>query len=190
MTPLDIATFAGNVITAALLGAAGIAALSIARSPTASAALPPRIAIVFGAGLISLALDELFDVHERAGKWLYDRGVEAPGPINHVDDVILLTYAAAGAIALTFAMPALMRMPRLLFAILGAGVLFVAAAALDALATPGSWVDAIEEALEAAGAVVLAFAFARERMREPLLTRSAALGALASDTVSLPQSRR
>jgi hypothetical protein len=162
MGALDIAMLFGNGATASLLAVAGVAAMSMAYTRYDSV-LPSKMALAFGAGLLGLAVDEAFDLHERAGAWFYTRGADAPGPVNHVDDLIVLSYLSVGMIAVAMALPALMRVPRLKAAILATGALFAVAAAIDALGTPGTWIEAPEEALEACGAALLAIAFIRER---------------------------
>jgi hypothetical protein len=164
MTPLDAASIAGNVITSGALAIAGIAALSMAvASRDATRALPSPLASIIGASLLFLAADEGFDLHERIGRWLYeDRGVEAPGPINHADDLIILVYMVVAGIVGLLALPSLVRARAFFASMIAVGTMFVFAAALDTLGTPGSWTDVPEEALEACGAVALAIIFVRE----------------------------
>src|SRR5688572_28923609 len=54
----------------------------------------------FGAagGLLYLAADERFSLHERAGRWLQARQVEAPPGLNHLDDAVLLAVVAGAAL--------------------------------------------------------------------------------------------
>jgi hypothetical protein len=186
MTALDIA---GNASTGAALAIAGAAALLLATARGDARSLPAPLAAVFGLGLLFLASDETFDLHERAGAWLYNRGVEAPGPINHLDDVIVLAYVALAALASPWVVRALLRTPRLLQWLLAAGTLLVAAALLDALGDPGSWIDAPEEALEALGASALAYAFAREAaLVRTLVPAASTPRELATAAPVLPQS--
>jgi hypothetical protein len=166
MTALDAGTLAGNAITALALALAGAFALSLALWPRrAAGSLPAWAAWACGAGLIALAADEGFDLHERVGGWLWnEHGVGAPGPVNHVDDLFVIAYLVAGACVFTALLPVLRRDGALLAGLLAAGTLMAAGTAVDALGSPGSWTEAPEEALEVAGAVVLAAAFGRHAL--------------------------
>lgn len=185
MSALDVAGILGNVATASLLAIGGIAALYLAGARTdVPRALPPLLAAIAGITLIFLAVDEAFDLHERVGTWLYDeRGLETPGPINHVDDLFIMGYIAIAAIVGVLALPTLVRAPAFLAWMLVAGTMFAAAVALDALGTPGSWTDVPEEALEACAAALLAVVFVREvgraraRRASPATAQSATLAA-------------
>lgn len=125
--------------------------------------MPPLLAWLAGAALVALAADEGLELHDRVGRWLWDeRGVAAPAPINHIDDVIVLGYLAVACLGLLVALPGLLRRPRFLLGMVAAGGLMAAGAAFDAFGTPGSATEIPEESLEAAGAVVLAIVFGRE----------------------------
>ena len=104
-----------------------------------------------------------------------EHGVVAPGPINHVDDLFVITYFGLGAVIFLLCLPSLIRTPVLLAGLTASGLLLAAGTSLDALGSAGTWTDAIEEAGEAIGAVLLAAVFAREvrlagAMRWPLAT--------------------
>jgi hypothetical protein len=166
MDALSVASAAGNLITSSALAAAGIAAISLAGRTAGQRVLPPTLAIFTGASLCFLAADEGFELHDRIGRWLYyERSFEAPGPVNHVDDLFVLGYAALAAGVAMIALPHLLRAPRFFAAMALVGTMMLAAVALDALGRPGSWIDAPEEALEAGGAVLLAGVFGAEALR-------------------------
>jgi hypothetical protein len=172
MDALSAASAAGNLITSVALAAAGIAAMALAGLPRGRRVLPPALALVTGASLCFLAADEGFELHDRVGRWLYyERSIEAPGPVNHVDDLFVLGYAALGAAVAMVALPHLLRAPRFFAAMAAVGTMMLGAVALDALGRPGSWTDAPEEALEAGGAVLAAAAFGMEALRGRQLPR-------------------
>ncbi|MEX2225302.1 MAG: hypothetical protein WEB52_02490 [Dehalococcoidia bacterium] len=155
----------GNIAASAGLAIAGLCALLIAFSGPRRHILPFRLAIASGAGLIALAADEGLELHDRAGRWLYqEHGVVAPGPINHVDDLFVIGYLAAGVAVLAVYARRLLRTPRFFGGLIAAGALLATGTGLDALGTTGSWTDAVEETLEAGGALLLAAVFAREAL--------------------------
>src|SRR5690606_24479166 len=49
-------------------------------------------------GMLFLAADERLSLHEKAGRFLADRGLSTPGSVNHLDDVIVIAYAVAGLV--------------------------------------------------------------------------------------------
>lgn len=153
--------------TGAALALAGVCALAMAIWPSPRRALPPMLAFLGGAALLALAADETLDLHERFGAWLWRRGVEAPGPITHVDDLVIALYVACGSVVALAAAPALKRHPGFLLRTLACGVPLVGAAALDVLGHPGSWTEIPEEGLELAGALAIAFVLWRELVRVP-----------------------
>jgi hypothetical protein len=172
MEPLSIASALGNFTTSVALAAAGLCALALAVQPhPGRRRLPPAVAFAAGAALIALAADEGLELHDRVGRWLWrEHGVVAPGPVNHVDDLFVIAYAAAGALALAVALPFLLRAPGLLLGIAVGGALGAGGTSLDALGVVGTWTDGVEEAFEAAGALVLAVAFGREARAAGALT--------------------
>jgi hypothetical protein len=166
MTPLDVGSALGNAVTSAALAAAGLAAFVMTRREAHARPLPAMVAVFAGVTLLYLAADESLELHDRMGRWLYDRhGFVAPGPVNHVDDLFVLAYVGVAAALGLWALPSLLRHRRFLYALMIIGFVLAAAAGIDALGTPGSWTDAPEEGLEACGAVALAFVFVREALR-------------------------
>lgn len=156
----------GNIVTSTALAAAGIAALAIAFVRVRrSEAMPPLLAFIAGIGLIALAIDEAFELHDRAGRWLHDEYGWTSGPVNHMDDLIVFGYLAIAGLVLAAALPVLARSPRFLMGIIASAALLGAGAALDAFGTTGTWTDPTEEALEAVGALLLAIVFALEARR-------------------------
>lgn len=155
---MALASAVANIMTSSALALAGAAALAMAmRARTSPQPLPMAIAACASIALIALAVDEGLEVHDRAGRWLYrEHGVVAPGPVNHVDDIFVLAYLAAGGAAFTMLLPRLLRYPRFVAGLSVAGVLLAGGTAYDALGTHGTWTDGAEESLEAAGAAVMA----------------------------------
>jgi hypothetical protein len=155
----------GNAVTAGALALAGVCALLIATQRSRRHILPFGLATASAFGLWWLAADEGLELHDRAGRWLHEeRGVVAPGPINHVDDLFMIGYVAAGVAVLMLYARRLWRTPRFLTGLAASGMLFAGAAAFDALGTPGTWTDAFDEGFEAVGATVLLGVFAREAL--------------------------
>jgi hypothetical protein len=164
MDATHVASATANVVTSCGLALAGIYAFAIAATPPGRrVALPPVIAFLTGVVLIALAADEGFELHDRAGRWLWEEhAISAPGPINHIDDLFVIGYVVAGAFAMVVLLPILVRSPWFLFGLVIAAALFAGGTAFDALGATGSWTDGAEEGLEAAGAVVVALVFRRE----------------------------
>jgi hypothetical protein len=167
MDPVSVGSALGNLLTSCALAAAGIAAFSMAIVPARTPrALPPLLAFVAGAALVFLAADEGLELHDRVGRWLYhERGIEAPGPVNHVDDLIVFAYVACAVAVALISLPPLIAAPRFLASMGAAGTLMIAGASFDAFGTPGSWTEIPEEGLEAAGACALAAVLAFEALR-------------------------
>jgi hypothetical protein len=159
MDALGTASALGNIVTSTALAAAGVFAFLLVIWP-ARPPLPRAVLWACAFGFVWLALDEGLELHDRAGRWLYhDHGVVAPGPVNHVDDLFLIAYMAVGAVTLIASMPVLLRHRGFLLTLIVAALFFAAATAHDAFGPTGGWTNALEEAGEAAGAIVLAGAF-------------------------------
>jgi hypothetical protein len=147
------------------LGAGGLLLVAyIAWSARHRGSLRARhFSVVAAAGSVLLAFDEAFDVHERIGSALYERGWREPAGINHFDDLLVFALGMAGIATAAFFAREILREPRFA-ALFGAAVaLFLAAIAWDSIADPTrtrSWWT--EETLELAGVVVMVVAF-RER---------------------------
>jgi multisubunit Na+/H+ antiporter MnhB subunit len=173
MDAIHVASASDNIITSVALAIAGLFALGMAWLPARhKRPLPPLLALGAGVALVALAADEGLELHDRVGRWLWnEHAIEAPGPINHVDDVIVIGYLAAGALSLLIALPFLFRSPRFLLRLMLAGVLLTAGTSFDAFGIPGNWTEVPEESLEALGALVLAFAFWREASRDAHLVK-------------------
>jgi len=154
-----------NLVTSGALAIAGLCALTIGFRRSRRHILPFGLALSSGVGLLLLAADEGLELHDRAGRWLYaEHGVVAPGPVNHVDDLFVISYLVAAVAVLAAYSRRLLRTPRFFLGLLAAGMLLAAGTAFDALGTTGSWTDAAEEGLEVAGGVLLAAVFAREAL--------------------------
>jgi hypothetical protein len=112
-------------------------------------------------GSAVLALDERLEIHGRLGETLYSRGVREPGPINHLDDILLMVIAAAG-VALVVPFLRELRRDAAMFRVFAAGaLLLVFAVGWDAFAsTKGSASWWFEESVELCGGLCVAGAFA------------------------------
>jgi hypothetical protein len=168
MDPVGVGSALGNLVTSSSFAVAGFAALSMAILPSrVPHPLPAHLAFLAGAALIFLAADEGLELHDRVGRWLYhERGIAAPGPINHIDDLIVFGYIVVAGVAGVIALPALLRSPRFFGWLIAAGALCAAGAAIDAFGTPGSWTEVPEEGFEAAGAVLFGAVFAVEASKD------------------------
>ena len=163
-----IARVSNSIAITGLLTAGGCALIMAFVRVRRSEAMPPPLALVAGFGLITLALDAMLGWHQSAGAWLDDQGFEAPGAINNTDDLVMLAYVAVAGLVLVATLPILARSPRFLGALLCAAAVIAVAEAFDAFAPAGSWMQHAEGPLEAAGAIILAIAFALEaRRNEP-----------------------
>jgi hypothetical protein len=119
--------------------------------------LSPRVALAFAIVLWFLALDEGVELHDRAGRWLWqERGVVAPGPIHHVDDVMLLGYVAVAAILGLMLLRSLFKHPRFLAGLCIVGGMLAYSTISDAVGPTQTWTDMVEESIEATATVVLA----------------------------------
>lgn len=163
---MGVASAGSNIITSTALALAGVFALAMAlRARALPQPLPPAMASLASVALVVLAVDEGLEVHDRAGRWLYnEHGVVAPGPVNHVDDLFVLGYMAAGAVGFVALLPRLARYPWFVAGLLAAGALFAAGTAFDALGTNGTWTEGVEETAEATGAVALAVTIGGQAM--------------------------
>jgi multisubunit Na+/H+ antiporter MnhB subunit len=160
-----IGAASGNLLTSVGLAVAGILAFAMAmrRRDGARRLFAPAVSVAIGCGLVTLAADEGLEVHDRIGRWLWhEHGIAAPGPINHVDDLFVLAYIAAGAVTVGIFLSALRHRPLLLGMLVLAGALFATGSLVDALARRTAFTMFVEEATETAGAVLLAAAFTRE----------------------------
>jgi hypothetical protein len=174
MDVAHIASALANIVTSSALASAGVFAVAMAAGAARrSAPLSPLVALGAGVALIALAADEGLELHDRAGRWLWnEHGIAAPGPINHVDDLFVMAYIAAGVAAIGISFRSMKRHPRFLIACALVAVLVAAGTAFDAFGGPDTWTEAPEEGAEAAGAVVLALALrpyagARTLVRPP-----------------------
>jgi hypothetical protein len=119
-----------------------------------------RFSLVAGLGTVYLGMDELFDLHERLGRYAYEHGWPKPGFVNHHDDLITVVVAAAGLAVIVWFWREVIRDRQFaeLF-LLGLGLFAMAVLAdtqLDQSGT-GSWWT--EESLELAGAAAMMVAF-------------------------------
>jgi hypothetical protein len=119
--------------------------------------LPRNIALAFAGVLWFLALDEGVELHDRAGQWLWrEQGIVAPGPIHHVDDVMLLGYVVVAAVIGLFLLRSLLPHPRFLAGLCVVGAMLALSTVSDAVGPTRTWTDMIEESVEAAATVALA----------------------------------
>lgn len=151
---LRVLRFAFELLGAATLFAAAVYALrGHGRDLT-------RFSLAAGLGTVYLAVDELFDLHERLGATLYEAGWPQPPVVNHYDDLLVILVALAGCAVIACFHREILR-ERAFALLFGTGLaLFAAAIAWDSRAdptAPSSWWT--EEALELLGASVMVLAF-------------------------------
>jgi hypothetical protein len=177
MDLIGAATALSNVTASGGLAVAGLVAFAMAIvRPQTPRALPPLLAFVAGAGLCALAADEGLELHDRVGRRLWsEHGIAAPGPINHVDDVIVLFYLVAGGAVGLASARIVLKTPRFLAGLIAAAGLMAAGAGFDALGTPGTWTEVPEETLESTGAVLAAMVFLLQFRVEGAALRAPAL---------------
>jgi len=153
-SPIPLPYRVTDCITAFVLAYAGICGLlayrKFRRAPDA------RYWLLAGAGMLYLGLDELQSIHERAGKWLWHHGWQAPAPFSHNDDALLFLLALGGIAVTAVHFRALLAHPRAARLLLGGMCLTGLVLVIDALALH----LVIEEGTELAAAFVLAAAFA------------------------------
>lgn len=152
-SPIPLHFRVTDVITSLALCYAGVCGLLAFRRHRGDP--DARYWLLSGLGMLYLALDEAQSVHERAGKWLWRQGWEAPAPFSHNDDALLFMIALAGIAVTAVYFRALLARPtvaRLLFAGMATtGSVLV----LDTFAA----FIYLEEALELGAALLLAAAY-------------------------------
>lgn len=154
---IEIAWAAVNIIASVGLAVAGLGAFAMWRWPHDGQPLSRRLALAFAVVFWFLALDEGIELHDRAGQWLWrERGIVAPGPIHHVDDVLLLGYVAVAALCGLLLLPSLLKHPRFLSGLCVVAGLLALSTVSDAVGPTRTWTDLIEESVEAIAVTVLA----------------------------------
>ncbi|MEX0782726.1 MAG: hypothetical protein WD557_08755 [Dehalococcoidia bacterium] len=113
------------------------------------------------AGLVYLAADERFSLHERIGRALTTEGVPDPPLVNHMDDAVLLAIVAAGILFLIVFAREVLRSPAFAALLALAAGATAAALAIDGFAPVEGWAPRTEEPLELLGQGLLLAAFAR-----------------------------
>lgn len=117
--------------------------------------------LLAAAGLLVLAGDERFSLHERAGRWLTGEGVSTPFGLNHMDDAVLLAVALAGvAFVAAFWRETVSSRPFALLLGLAAAVSALALA-IDGFAPVEGWAPRTEEPVELVAQSLMLTAFAR-----------------------------
>ena len=119
-------------------------------------------------GLVYLALDEFFGIHEAIGRTISWAGAPSPWHTEHCDDVILIGYVGlAGAISLWY-LAELRRTPRVLgLLLLGFGMTALAVLLDNLIQSPTNEIgrrEAVEEFAELGGAAVIAMAMHTRRL--------------------------
>ena len=154
---IEIAWAAVNIIASVGLALAGLAAFAMWRWPHTGQPLGTNVALTLAVVLWFLALDEGVELHDRAGQWLWrERGVVAPGPIHHVDDVMLLGYVVIACALGLLLLPSLLKHPRFLLGLCVVGGMLAFSTVSDAVGPTRTWTDMVEESIEAAATLILA----------------------------------
>jgi hypothetical protein len=118
--------------------------------------------LIASLGMLFLAADERFSLHEKIGRFLADAGVHTPGTVNHLDDVVVISYALGGlALTLYFIRDLLSQHRTVLLPYLLAMGLTAASIAVDAAAPVEGYAPVFEEGLELSAAASFALAFYR-----------------------------
>ncbi|MGK2966631.1 MAG: hypothetical protein ACSLFM_13655 [Tepidiformaceae bacterium] len=161
-----------GAVSMALAGVLGIAAWA------ASNGEPRRVFwLLAGTGFVLLAVDELRSVHERVGRWLDGQGVPKPPGVNHMDDVVLLSYGVAGLVLCAVYWREVARPGVAAPFLLGFAALAVSIG-IDALApVEGAW-PKVEEVIETGGTLLFLVGFWR-RYAEVSLRRTSSARAAA-----------
>ena len=111
-------------------------------------------------GLLFLAADEFFGLHEGMGRTLTWAGVPTPGHTAHLDDVILVTYVVAAGVISLWYIHELLRTPIVLaLLLLGFGVTGFAVLLDNIIQSPSNEIgprEAVEKFAELAGASLIA----------------------------------
>ena len=151
----------GTLLSAGLLAASAETCRRIHRLP-AAAALFGRFWVVHAGLFAYLGLDELFRVHERLDRTIHKvLGLHHRHPVtDHLDDAILLGYAAFAAALWYRRRRALIRLPWTVLTMVAAFAAFAAMMAVDLTAE----VKAVEDTIKLlAGALILSAFFAARR---------------------------
>jgi hypothetical protein len=119
-----------DVIQLLVAAAAGISAYNLfwryPRTATRAEAAGIFLWGIGGIGLVLFAIDDYFTIHENVGDFLYASFTFLPRFANNVDDLLVLTYAAAGvAVLVIFRMELRARRPSTTLLYLAAGTSIV-----------------------------------------------------------------
>ena len=111
-------------------------------------------------GLLFLAADEFFGLHEGMGRALTWAGVPTPGHTDHLDDVILVAYVVVAGVISLWYVRELLRVPIVLaLLLLGFGMAGFAILLDNIIQSPTNEIgprEAVEEFAELAGAALIA----------------------------------
>jgi hypothetical protein len=116
--------------------------------------------LVASGGLLALAADERFSLHERAGRRLSAEGIGTPFGLNHMDDAVLLLVAGGAVAFVALYSREATRSRRFALLLSAAGVVSAMALAIDGFAPVEGWAPRTEEPVELAGQLLLLAAFA------------------------------
>ena len=162
----------GTLLSAGLLFASAETCRRLHRTPGAAAAFG-RFWIVHAFLFVYLGLDELFRVHERLDRLLHRLGgLDARHRVtDHLDDLIIIAYAAFAAALWFRRRRQLLRLPWTVLTMVGAFAAFAAMMAVDV----AGQVKAVEDSLKLlAGALILSAFLAARWEVERLPARSEA----------------
>lgn len=113
--------------------------------------------LVIGLGMVLLALDELFEGHERLGRALDSAG--SVGPFRRWDDVVVLAYAVPALVVLVAMLPVLLRHRQVLRLLAAGFVAYALHTLVDIVSEPRTTTSAIvEESFKLTSVTLLAVA--------------------------------
>jgi hypothetical protein len=182
-TPDHIVYDLGDVLSALILCYAGVCGLLTWRAFRGHSADAPYW-LLAGLGMLYLAVDEVFGLHELVGTELWHRGWIAPEPFTHNDDALLFLIALGGLVVTALYFRALLEHRQ-------AARLLLAGLVATGLVVVFDWMHVatiVEEGTELVAAFILGSAFAtrlhrHEAAAEPLL---AAPAVVSPDTAAPP----
>jgi hypothetical protein len=175
----------GDDLNAAILVYAGVCGLRSWRRFRGGSA-DAEYWLLAGLGMLYLAVDELFSLHESLGEQLWEHGWTAPNPpFTHNDDAILCLVALGGVCVTATYFQALLEHRRAALLLLAGMVVTGGVIVMDWLQIA----TIVEESTELLAALILAAAFATRLRSLRDVTLEATTPAPAAATVEVVSSQ-